>query len=117
VVASQAGDNEKSQEVFVYGAFMRIVVMPGMRPELLDYLRWDAQVARDREPGTLRFDVWEVEQEPDVVYVYEAYRDMQAFEAHKKNEPYKKWAEVERRTMQRVTDVIPYTHSTASNMD
>jgi (4S)-4-hydroxy-5-phosphonooxypentane-2,3-dione isomerase len=66
----------------VYGAFMRIVVMPGMRPELLDYLR---QVARDREPGTLRFDVWEVEQEPDEVYVCEAYRDMQAFEAHQKN--------------------------------
>lgn len=96
---------------------MRIVAIPRMRPEWLDYLRWDAQVARDGEPDTLRFDVWEVEQEPDVVYVYEAYRDMQAFEAHQQNEPYKEWGEVERRTMLRVTDVIRYTHSTAYNMD
>jgi quinol monooxygenase YgiN len=101
----------------MYGAFMKIVVKPGMRSELLDYLRWDAEVASDREPGTLRFDVWELEQEPDVVYVYEAYRDMEAFEAHQKNEPYKKWSEVERRTMERVTDIVPYGYSTASNVD
>ena len=90
---------------------MRIVAIPRMRPEWLDYLRWDAQVARDGEPDTLRFDVWEVEQEPDVVYVYEAYRDMQ------ERAVYKEWGEVERRTMLRVTDVIRYTHSTAYNMD
>ena len=88
-----------------------------MRSELLDYLRWNAKAARDLEPGTLRFDVWEVEQEPDVVYLYEAFRDMPAFEAHKANEPYQKWGEVERRTMQRVTDIIAYTDTTASNVD
>jgi autoinducer 2-degrading protein len=101
----------------VYGAFMRIVAKPGMRSELLDYLRWDAEVARDREPGTLRFDVWEVEAEPDVVYLYEAFRDMQAFDAHKAGEPYQKWGEVERHTMQQVTDIIPYGDSTTSNVD
>ena len=101
----------------MYGALMRIVVKAGMRSELLDYLRWDADVARDREPGTLRFDVWEVEREPDVVYVYEAYRDVQAFEDHQKNEPYRKWGEMERRTMEQVTDVIPYSTSTVSNVD
>jgi NAD(P)-dependent dehydrogenase (short-subunit alcohol dehydrogenase family) len=41
---------------------------------VLELLRWDARVAKDREPGTLRLDVWEVEGEPGVVYVYEVYR-------------------------------------------
>jgi (4S)-4-hydroxy-5-phosphonooxypentane-2,3-dione isomerase len=101
----------------MYGALMKIVAKPGMRSELLDYLRWKVEVASDGEPGTLRLDVWEVEQEPDVVYLYEAYRDMKAFEAHQNNEPYKKWGEVERRTMERVTDIVPYGYSTASNVD
>ena len=101
----------------MYGALMRIAVKPGMRSELLDYLRWDADVAKDHESGTLRFDVWEVEREPGVVYVYEAYRDKLAFEDHQKNEPYKKWGEMERRTMLQVTDVIPYSTSTLSNVD
>lgn len=56
----------------MYGALIKFVVKTGMRSEFLEYLRWDAQVARDHEPGTLRFDVWQPEAEPDVVYVYEA---------------------------------------------
>ena len=37
---------------------------------MLEYLRWDAEVAKAREPGTWRFDVWEAEREPGVVYLY-----------------------------------------------
>lgn len=29
-------------------------------------------------------DVWEVEREPDVIYLYEAYKDRAAFEDHHK---------------------------------
>lgn len=43
-------------------------------------------LARDCEPGTLRLDVWEVQGEPDVVYVYEVYKDAEAFEDHTKND-------------------------------
>jgi quinol monooxygenase YgiN len=57
----------------VYGGLARFVVKPGKRSEVLELVRWSAEVARDSEPGTLRLDVWEVEGEPDVVYGYEAY--------------------------------------------
>jgi len=100
----------------MYGTLMRIVLKPGKRSEFLDYLRWDAQVARDDEPGTLRFDVWEVEGEPDVLYLYEAYRDVQAFEAHQRNAPYRKWDEVAQDTVERTTDVIPFAYSLTSNL-
>ena len=49
----------------MYEMLVRIVVKPGKRSELLDFLWWDAQVAKDSETGTWRFDVWEVEREPD----------------------------------------------------
>ena len=101
----------------MYGALMRIVVKPGMRSELLEFLRWDASVAKDREPGTCRFDVWEVEREPGVMYLYEGYQDVAAFDRHKQHDPYKKWNEIVRNTMDDVTEVIPFVESVASNVD
>jgi quinol monooxygenase YgiN len=41
----------------MYGMLTRITVKPGKRTELLEYLRWDAEVAKASEPGTRRFDV------------------------------------------------------------
>jgi autoinducer 2-degrading protein len=80
----------------MYGGLVRFVVKPGKRDEFLELLRWDARVAKDCEPGTLRLDVWKVEGEPDVVYVYEVYKDAGAFEDHTKNEPVKKFSEPRR---------------------
>ena len=101
----------------MYGMLTRIVVKPGKRTELLEYLRWDVEVARASEPGTWRFDVWETEQEPGVVYLYEAYKDQAAFDDHARHDPYQKWGEMADKTMEQVTDVIPLTDSLASNAD
>jgi (4S)-4-hydroxy-5-phosphonooxypentane-2,3-dione isomerase len=101
----------------MYGMLTKIVALPGKRSELLEYLRWDAEVAKATEPGTWRLDVWEPEQEPGVVYVYEAYKDRAAFEDHAANDPYKKWDEMAGKTMAQVVDVIPLTESLASNVD
>ena len=60
----------------MYGGMVKLVALPGRKRELLDFLSWDAEVARTSEPGTLRFDVWEVPDEPDAVYLYEAYADV-----------------------------------------
>jgi quinol monooxygenase YgiN len=65
----------------------------GRKAELIEFLRWDAEVAQGEEPGTLRFDVWEVPDEPDAVYVYEGYVDQAAFDAHLAGEPFKKFVE------------------------
>ena len=98
----------------MYGMLTRIVVKPGKRSELLEYLRWDAKVAMASEPGTWRFDVWEAE--PGVVYLYEAYKDRAAFDEHAGHDPYEKWDEMADKTMEQVTDVIPLTESLASNV-
>ena len=101
----------------MYGMLTRIVAKPGKRTELLEYLRWDIEVARASEPGTWRFDVWETEEEPGVVYLYEAYKDRAAFDDHARHDPYQKWGEMAAETMDQVTDVIPLTDSLASNAD
>ena len=42
-----------------------------------------ADVAAADEPGTLRFDVYDVPYEPDAVYLHEAYASDEAFTAHR----------------------------------
>jgi quinol monooxygenase YgiN len=97
---------------------MRLVVRPGRRTELLEFLRWDAEVARAQEQGTLRFDVWEVPDEPDVFYLYEAYTDPPAVEAHKQGEPYARWvARIDPDVLESRTYVVPFTQSTMSIAD
>jgi hypothetical protein len=52
----------------VYGILIRLTTRPGKWDEVLDFLRWDADVARHSEPDTLRFDVWGVPGEADTLY-------------------------------------------------
>jgi len=101
----------------MYGAFVRFVVKAGKREEFLELLRWDDQVARDCEPGTLRLDVWEVEEEPEVVYVYEVYKDPGAFEDHTKNAPVQKFTEIMSSLVEGWTMVVPFGESVTSNLD
>ena len=71
----------------MYGGLVKLVAQPGRKPGVIEFLRWDADVARRDEPGTLRFDVWEVENERDAVYLYEAYVDRAAFDVHERSVP------------------------------
>jgi quinol monooxygenase YgiN len=93
------------------------VCKPGKRSEFLDIVRWSARVARDSEPGTLRLDAYVVEDEPDIVYGYEAYVDTEAFRAHIDNPAVRKFGQVMDELVEGWTMVIPFGDSVASNGD
>ena len=80
----------------MFGGMARLIVKPGAKNDVIDFLRWDADVART-EPGTLRFDVWADPDDENALLLYECYTDKRAFEAHQVNEPVKKF----------VADVVP----------
>jgi len=46
-----------------------------------------------REPGVLRFDVLQTENDPAHFLLYEVYRDEQATGDHKETEHYRRWRE------------------------
>jgi (4S)-4-hydroxy-5-phosphonooxypentane-2,3-dione isomerase len=75
----------------MYGILFRVEAKHGKFEELCKFLEWDAEVARDKEPGTLRFEFYR-DGNKDALFVYEAYRDRSAFEEHKKNEPFHRWS-------------------------
>ena len=102
----------------MYGGIVRLVARAGGRSELIDFLRWDTDVAKAQEPGTLRFDVWESANDPDAVYLYEAYVDQGAFEAHIANAPFKRFVdEIVPSLAEPPSFVVPFTHSVVSNAD
>jgi autoinducer 2-degrading protein len=75
----------------MFGIVFRIEATPGKYQELLEFLKWDGEICRDREPGTVRFEFYRDPNDDNAFFVYEAYRDLDAFEAHKKNEPFQRW--------------------------
>ncbi len=81
-----------TKEKDLYAILFRVVVKPNMRQEFIDFMKWDCDVVKELEPKTLRFDVLEDPGDKNVFYIYEAYKDMEAFEEHKKNEPFQHWS-------------------------
>lgn len=66
-------------------------VKSGNMEELVDFFQWDGQVAKETEPGTLRFEFYGDPEGADALFLYEAYQDEDAFDVHKSHEPYQKW--------------------------
>jgi (4S)-4-hydroxy-5-phosphonooxypentane-2,3-dione isomerase len=64
---------------------------PGHLAALIEFLQLDAQQAADNEPGTLRFDVYPAADDPDAVYLYEAYASPEAFDIHMSSELVKRF--------------------------
>jgi len=73
------------------GTLFRVEVKPTKRQAFIDFIEEDIRVAKDSEPGTLRFDVYQDPKDENAFFVYEAYRDQKAFVEHKKNEPFQQW--------------------------
>src|SRR6266566_7490202 len=75
----------------MFGILFRAEIKPEDRADFINFIKWDIQVAKEREPGTLRFDLYQDPEDENAFFVYEAYRDEKAFAAHQANEPYQRW--------------------------
>ena len=75
----------------------RVEARPGQRQKLVKFLEWNREESmnREREPGTLCFDVFQDTENANGFYVYEAYEDPAAFEKHQEHDPYKRWSSAE----------------------
>lgn len=101
----------------MFGGIARITAKAGSFDELVAFLEWDAVVSSG-EIGTLRFDVWIDPSTPDSVVLYEAYVDAEAFKTHQAAEPFQKFvAEIVPNLVDKVTFIVPFGSSGASNAD
>src|SRR5919108_4782104 len=66
-------------------------VKPDQRKRFLEAIEIDALASERDEPGCYRFNVLQDEQDPDVYYFYEVYKDQAALEAHRTMPHYATW--------------------------
>jgi autoinducer 2-degrading protein len=63
--------------------WVKVRVKPDARDRFLKVIEVDALGSERDEPGFLRFNVLNDQQDPNVYYFYEVYRDEAALEAHR----------------------------------
>ena len=71
--------------------WVKIRIKPAERERFLKAIEVDALGSERDEPGCLRFNVLQDEQDPNVYYFFEVYRDEAALEAHRAAPHYAVW--------------------------
>ena len=66
----------------MYSLFIKTRVKPGCAEDFLNAIKVNAAASVATEPGCLVFDVSQDRVDPEVIYLYEIYRDDAAYEAH-----------------------------------
>lgn len=66
----------------MYSLFIKTRVKPGCTEDFLNAIKVNAAASVATEPGCLVFDVSQDRVDPELIYLYEIYRDDEAYEAH-----------------------------------
>ncbi len=73
-----------------------IDIKPGFKEKFVEAILDDAQGSLATEPGCLRFDVIQDEQNGNRIYLYEVYTNRAAFDAHTKAPHFHRWRDTVR---------------------
>lgn len=75
----------------MFSILFRVEVRPDKREQFIAFIEEDIRVAKEREHGTLRFDLIPDRTDMNAFYCLEEYKDEPAFKKHQNKEPYKMW--------------------------
>ena len=89
----------------MFSLTVQIEVDPERRSEFLAGITANAEASVQDEPGCLRFDVSEVEEDENRFVFYELYADAAAFAAHRAAPHFRTWREVADRTVVRQVNI------------
>ncbi len=70
-----------------------IKIKEGHKEAFMASMMDDARGSNNDEPGCLRFDVLQDNEDPNKIHLYEVYKDEAALEAHRQAPHYTKWRE------------------------
>jgi autoinducer 2-degrading protein len=78
----------------MFALFVTIDVKPEHREAFMEATMGDADGSNNNEPGCLRFDVLQDNNDPNRVYLFEVYKERSDWEvAHRQTPHYLKWRE------------------------
>ena len=70
-----------------------IQIKPAHKEAFMASMFDDARGSNNDEPGCLRFDVLQDNEDPNKIHLYEVYKDQAAVDAHRQAPHYTKWRE------------------------
>lgn len=73
--------------------FVRAELKSEYLKTFLNHSREDAQGSVKNEPDCLRFDIFQDDENPNIIYFYEAYKNQAAFDHHLTTPHFQKWQE------------------------
>jgi (4S)-4-hydroxy-5-phosphonooxypentane-2,3-dione isomerase len=85
------GHTPPAEEASMLAIWVKVRVKPDQKKRFLEAIEVDALGSEKDEPGCLRFNVLQDEQDENVYYFYEVYKDAAALEAHRKAPHYQVW--------------------------
>lgn len=75
----------------MYVIIAPIQIKNGYKDRFIEEMISDAKGSINNEPGCLRFEVIQDAEEPNRIWLYEVYKDAEAFDAHTKAPHFIKW--------------------------
>jgi autoinducer 2-degrading protein len=79
------------KEASMLAIWVKVKVKPDQKKRFLEAIEADALGSERDEPGCLRFNVLQDEQDENTYYFYEVYKDQAALEAHRAAPHYAVW--------------------------
>ncbi len=89
--------------------FVTIYVKPEYRDRLLDELRNDALGSEQNEPGCMMFNIARDDDDPNLLRLFEVYRDDAAVDAHAATPHFQRFAEVTKDWQAKPFEVVTTT--------
>ena len=86
---------------------VKIFVKNGYEKDFIDAVKLNREGTR-REPGNIKFDLLQDEQNDSEFMLYEVYESSEAVDAHRKTEHYLKWKETVEIMMEKPREGIRY---------
>ena len=93
VAAIIAGESPTSKETKMIALIVEINIKPGFKDQFMASMLGDARGSNNDEPGCLRFDVLQDNEDENKIHLFEVYEDEAAVEAHRNAPHFIKWRE------------------------
>jgi quinol monooxygenase YgiN len=106
----QAGERsvaKKGEHMGLSALVVKIHMKAEYRERFLKEMLADAIGSEKNEPGCLMFNIVNDKADPDILYLFEVYKDDKAVEAHKKMPHFVKWLETTKEWLAAPLEIVP----------
>lgn len=100
----------------MYVVCVTVHVKPENSPQFVEATLVNARSTR-QEPGNVRFDVLQGEDDPNRFFLYEVYRGKEAFTSHQQTSHYLRWREAVKDWMAQPRQGLRYTNLFPADAD